>query len=148
MSQGGSFLDGFEDGAFSGAVGGAIGGTAFAGLGVAGSALGKGISCVSKLGKVIKGTAAVSKVLSLGMSGFDMISLADMAIDNKNNSIADLNKKLHSNKAYNVFQISVSALAVFTGGMTTTMKCFVAGTLVLTIDGLKKSKTSRLEIGF
>ena len=48
------------------------------------------------------------------------------------------NKKLHSNKAYNVFQISVSALAVFTGGMTTTMKCFVAGTLVLTSEGLKK----------
>lgn len=44
MSQGGSFLDGFEDGAFSGTVGGAIGGVAFAGLGVAGSALGKGIS--------------------------------------------------------------------------------------------------------
>ena len=51
MSQGGSFLDGFEDGAFSGTVGGAIGGAAFAGLGVAGSALGKGISCASKLGK-------------------------------------------------------------------------------------------------
>ena len=138
MSQGGSFLNGFEDGAFSGAVGGAIGGAAFAGLGVAGSTLGKGISCASKLGKVIKGTAAVSKVLSLGMAGFDMISLADMAIDNKNNPIADLNKKLHSNKAYNIFQISVSALAVFTGGMTTTMKCFVAGTLVLTSEGLKK----------
>lgn len=61
MSQGGSFLDGFEDGAFSGTVGGAIGGAAFAGLGVAGSALGKGISCASKLGKAIKGTAAVSK---------------------------------------------------------------------------------------
>ena len=145
MSQGGSFLDGFEDGAFSGAVGGAIGGTAFAGLGVAGSALGKEISCVSKLGKVIKATAAVSKVLSLGMAGFDMISLADMAIDNKNNPIADLNKKLHSNKAYNVFQISVSALAVFTGGMTTTMKCFVAGTLVLTIDGLRKIED--IEVG-
>ena len=78
MSQGGSFLDGFEDGAFSGTVGGAIGGAAFAGLGVAGSALGKGISCASKLGKAIKGTAAVSKVLSLGMAGFDMISLADI----------------------------------------------------------------------
>ena len=145
MSQGGSFLDGFEDGAFSFAVGGAIGGAAFAGLGVAGSTLGKGISCASKLGKVIKGTAAVSKVLSLGMAGFDMISLADMAIDNKNNPIADLNKKLHSNKAYNIFQISVSALAVFTGGMTTTMKCFVAGTLVLTIDGLKKIED--IEVG-
>ena len=135
MSKGGSFLDGFEDGAFSGAVGGAIGGAAFAGLGVAGSALGKGISCASKLGKAIKGTAAVSKVLSLGMAGFDMISLADMAIDNKNNPIADLNKKLHSSKAYNIFQTSVSALAVFTGGMTTTMSCFIAGTLVATKKG-------------
>ena len=138
MCQGGSFLDGFENGAFSGAVGGAIGGAAFAGLGAAGAALGKGISCASKLGTIIKGTAAVSKVLSLGMAGFDVISLADMAIDGKNNPIADLNKKLHSNKAYNIFQGSVSALAVFTGGMTTTMKCFVAGTLILTAEGLKR----------
>ena len=138
ISQGGSFLDGFENGAFSGAVGGAIGGAAFAGLGAAGAALGKGISCASKLGTIIKGTAAVSKVLSLGMAGFDLISLADMAIDGKNNPIADLNKKLHSNKAYNIFQGSVSALAVFTGGMTTTMKCFVAGTLILTAEGLKR----------
>ena len=135
MSQGGSFLDGFEDGAFSGAVGGAIGGAAFSGLGVAGSTLGKGISCASKLGKAIKGTAAVSKVLSLGMAGFDMISLADMAIDNKNNPIADLNKKLHSSKAYNIFQTGISALAVFTGGMTSTMSCFIEGTLVSTISG-------------
>ena len=74
MCQGGSFLDGFENGAFSGAVGGAIGGAAFAGLGAAGAALGKGISCASKLGAIIKGTAAVSKVLSLGMAGFDLIS--------------------------------------------------------------------------
>lgn len=29
----------------------------------------------------------------------------------------------------------MSALAVFTGGMTTTMKCFVAGTLVATKKG-------------
>ena len=108
------------------------------GLGAAGAALGKGIKCMSALGKFVKGTAAVSKVLSLGMAGFDMISLADMAIDGKNNPIADLNKKLHSNKSYNIFQTSVSALAVFTGGMTTTMKCFVAGTLILTAAGLKR----------
>ena len=135
ISQGGSFLDGFENGAFSGAVGGAIGGAAFAGLGAAGAALGKGISCASKLGTIIKGTAAVSKVLSLGMAGFDLISLADMAIDGKNNPIADLNRKLHANKAYNIFQGSVSALAVFTGGMTSTMSCFIAGTLITTKKG-------------
>ena len=68
-----------------------------------------------------------------------------MAIDNKNNPIADLNKKLHSNKAYNIFQISVSALAVFTGGMTTTMACFVAGVMVVTIDGL--SPIDKLKVG-
>ena len=145
MSQGGSFLDGFENGAFSGTVGGAIGGAAFAGLGAAGAALGNGIKCASTLGKVIKGTAAVSKVISIGMAGFDTLALADMAFDNKNNPIADLNKKLHSNKAYNIFQTSVSVLAVFTGGMTKTMSCFVAGTLVLTIDGLKKIED--IEVG-
>ena len=64
-----------------------------------------------------------------------MISLADMAIDNKNNPIADLNKKLHSSKAYNIFQTGISALAVFTGGMTSTMSCFIEGTLVSTISG-------------
>ncbi len=144
LNQGGSFLGGFENGAFSGAVGGAIGGVTFAGLGAAGSALGKGIECASKLGKVIKGIASLSKVLGLGMAGFDMLSLADMAIDNKNNSIADLNKKLHSNRAYNIFQTSVSALAVFTGGMTTTMKCFVAGTLILTAEGLKRIEDIRV----
>ena len=47
-----------------------------------------------------------------------MISLADMAIDNKNNPIADLNKKLHSSKAYNIFQTGTSE-----------------GTLVSTISG-------------
>ncbi len=53
-----------------------------------------------------------------------------------NGKIAELNSKLHQSKAYNIFQVGVSAVAVFTGGMTTTMKCFVAGTLVLTANGL------------
>ena len=50
--------------------------------------------------------------------------------------VASLNAKLHESKAYNIFQTGVTATAVFTGGMTTTMKCFVAGTLVLTASGL------------
>lgn len=80
MSQGGSFLDGFEDGAFSGAVGGAIGGAAFAGLGVAGSTLSKEISCASKLGKVIKGTlvATIS-----GRCPIDKINVGDELVDSK-----------------------------------------------------------------
>ena len=134
MARGGSFLDGFEEGAFSGAITGAITGAAFAGLGQLGAALGKGIKCASTLGKFVKGTAAVTKVISTAMGGFDTIALLDKAFGN--GDIAALNAKLHENKAYNLFQIGVTATAIFTGGMTTTMKCFVAGTLVLTASGL------------
>lgn len=134
MANGGSFLDGFEDGAFSGAVGGAIGGAAFAGLGQLGAVLGKGIKCMSTLGKFVKGTAAVTKVMSTAMGGFDTIALLDKAFGS--GDIASLNAKLHENKAYNYFQTGVSATAVLTNGMTSTMKCFVAGTLVATINGL------------
>ena len=134
MARGGSFLDGFEDGAFSGAISGAITGAAFAGLGQLGAVLGKGIKCASTLGKFVKGTAAVTKVISTAMGGFDTVALLDKAFGS--GDIAALNAKLHENKAYNLFQIGVSATAVFTGGMTTTMKCFVAGTLILTANGL------------
>ena len=134
MARGGSFLDGFEEGAFSGAITGAITGAAFAGLGQLGAALGKGIKCASTLGKFVKGTAAVTKVVSTAMGGFDTVALLDKAFGT--GDIASLNAKLHESKAYNIFQTGVTATAVFTGGMTTTMKCFVAGTLVLTASGL------------
>ena len=68
------------------------------------------------------------------MGGFDTIALLDKAFGT--GDIASLNAKLHESKAYNIFQTGVTATAVFTGGMTTTMKCFVAGTLVLTASGL------------
>ena len=45
------------------------------------------------------------------------------------------NSKLHSNTAHNIFQTGVTALVVFTGGMTGTMKCFIAGTLIATETG-------------
>ena len=134
IANGGSFLEGFEDGALSGAISGAIGGAAFAGLGQLGAVAGKGIKCMSGFGKFIKGTAAVTKVMSTAMGGFDTIALVDKAFGN--GDIAALNAKLHESKAYNIFQTGVTATAVFTGGMTTTMKCFVAGTLVLTASGL------------
>ena len=134
VANGGSFLEGFEDGALSGAISGAIGGVAFAGLGQLGAVAGKGIKCMSGFGKFIKGTASVTKVMSTAMGGFDTIALVDKAFGN--GDIATLNAKLHESKAYNIFQTGVTATAVFTGGMTTTMKCFVAGTLVLTASGL------------
>lgn len=72
--------------------------------------------------------------MSMAMGGFDTIALLDKAFGT--GDIAALNAKLHENKAYNLFQVGVTATAIFTGGMTTTMKCFVAGTLVLTANGL------------
>jgi len=52
------------------------------------------------------------------------------------NALVEFNRKLHSNALYNGFQIAVNALAVFTAGAASTMKCFVAGTMILTVAGL------------
>ncbi len=133
--NGGSFLEGFADGALSGAVTGAITGAACAGIGVAGQAFGKGIKCVSGLGRTIKATSQVTKVLSLGMDGFDMIAMGIGFFD-PDNPLVQINQKLHSSAAYNLFQVGVNALAIFTGAASSTMKCFVAGTLILTATGL------------
>ena len=143
MANGGSFLKGFEDGAFSGAISGAIMGGAMAGLGVLGQVAGKGMNaafkgmaCLSKFGQAIKTTAVVTKVMSYSMMGFDLLALGDKAFGFAGGKIAALNTELHKSKAYNYFQLGVSAVAAFTGGMSKTMKCFVAGTLVLTANGL------------
>lgn len=136
MANGGSFWEGFESGAFSGAISGAIMGGALAGLGQLGATLGKGISCLSKLGKTIKVTAAVTKTLSTVMGGFDTLAMMDKMFGVFGGNLADFNAKLHESTAYNIFQIGVTALAAFTGGMTSTMSCFVAGTMVLTANGL------------
>ena len=158
MANGGSFLDGFEDGAFSGAISGAICGAAFAGIGQLGAVCGKFVKCTSTFGKFIKGTAAVSKGISMAMGGFDTLAMLDRAIGP--GLIYDLNSKLHSNKAYNFFQTGVSGIAVFTGGMTSTMKCFIAGTLIATelgfarIESIKpgdlvlSTNTDTMEIGY
>ena len=132
LLTGGSFLEGFEEGAFSGAIGGAI----FGGLGAAGQAIGKGISCIYKIGKFIKGLSIVSGAVSSGMAVFDLLAMADLLIDSDNNWLYEMNQKLHSSTAYNYFQMGASALAVFTGGMSQTMTCFVAGTMILTAAGL------------
>ena len=136
VANGEGFLEGFEDGAFSGALSGAICGAAFAGLGQLGAVCGRSIKCASSFGKAIRGTAAVTKGISIAMGGFDTLALADLAFGS--GTIYDLNSKLHSNKAYNIFQTGVSALAVFTGGMKATMKCFIAGTLIAAESGFAR----------
>lgn len=136
VAAGGSFWEGAENGAFSGAIGGAISGAAFAGIGAAGQALGKAISCLSTVGKSIQAISKISSVAALAMNGFDVLALVDRVIDPDSNYIAELNAKAHSNIGYNLAQTGVNAVAVFTGGMTQTMTCFVEGTLVLTAAGM------------
>jgi hypothetical protein len=58
-----------------------------------------------------------------------------------NNAFTAFNQQLHSNGLYNVFQFSVSALAVFSAGAYQGLKstnpvCFVAGTMILTAAGV------------
>jgi len=64
-------------------------------------------------------------MLAMGISLFD-----------PSNALVEFNRKLHSNALYNGFQIAVNALAVFSAGAASTMKCFVAGTMILTVAGL------------
>lgn len=133
--NGGSFLEGFADGLLSGVISGAITGAAFAGLGLAGQALGKVVSCMSKLGKTIKVVSKVTAVMSGIMDGFDTLVFG-LSFFDPNNPLVKLNQKLHDSTLYNVFQVGVNALAIFTGAASSTMKCFVAGTLVATAAGL------------
>ena len=78
------------------------------------------------------------------MAGFDLTSLG-LQMYNKNreepifSAITNFNAQLHSSKLYNGFQITVSALAVFSGGYSKGMgerACFVAGTMIHTVAGL------------
>ena len=131
--SGGSFLDGFEEGAFSGAISGAIMG----GIGGAGALFGKSVSCLSKLGKAIKITAKVSGGMSSVMGGFDTLAMCAGMID-PDNPLTALNDKLHQSKLYNGFQEATGVIATFTGGASSTMACFIAGTYVLALDGFKR----------
>ncbi|AEV67526.1 Protein of unknown function (DUF1557) [Acetivibrio clariflavus DSM 19732] len=135
VMNGGSFLEGFADGASTGVLTGALTGAACAGLGALGATLGKSIQCLSKLGKAISVTSKVSAAISLGMDGFDLLALGISLFD-PTNPLVKFNQQLHSSALYNGFQIFVNALAVFTAGAASTMKCFVAGTMILTLAGL------------
>lgn len=126
MASGGSFLEGFENGAFAGAISGAFSGA----LGGAGALAGKCVKCKSLFGKTAKFINKASDVFD----GMDTISYLDEKFGGGH--IAALNDKLNSNKAFSFVKNGTSTMSMFTGGMETTMKCFVAGTLVLTPTGL------------
>ena len=69
------------------------------------------------------------------MDGFDTLALGISFFD-PSNPLVKFNQQLHSSALYNGFQITVNALALFTAGAASTMKCFVAGTMILTVAGL------------
>jgi len=45
---------------------------------------------------------------------------------------------MHSNQIYNFFQRGITAIAAFTGGMSSAMKCFIAGTVIVTETGFAR----------
>ena len=130
---GGSFLDGFEEGAFSGAITGAIMG----GIGGAGALFGKTLTCGTKIANFVSTTARVSGGMSSVMGGFDTLAMCAGMID-PDNPLTALNNKLHQSKLYNGFQEATGIVATFTGGASSTMACFIAGTYVLALNGLKR----------
>jgi hypothetical protein len=84
--------------------------------------------------------AKASGGLSLGMGAFDLAAWG-AGILAPNNALTTFNQQLHENPAYNMFQFSISALAVFSGSAHHTMKpmpriCFVGGTMIATATGL------------
>jgi hypothetical protein len=149
-SSGGSVLEGFADGALSGAVTGAIMGAAAAGGTLAGSA----IKCGTKLAQVVKNISVVTRGLSGAMDGFDMLSMGLGMLD-PDNVLTGFNNKLHSSVLYGGFQLTVNAVAVFTGVASTKIMCFVAGTMVLAAGGvaaggliaIETIKAGKLKVG-
>jgi hypothetical protein len=69
------------------------------------------------------------------MDGFDMLTMGAGWLE-PSSAWVKLNQKLHSSTLYNGLQIGANALAIFTGGAKSTMKCFVAGTMISTAAGL------------
>jgi hypothetical protein len=60
----------------------------------------------------------------------------DLGFNYNGGQIAAANAKAHSNPFYNAVQIGTGMTAAFTGGYKSTAKCFIAGTLVLTANGV------------
>ncbi len=119
--------------------------------GAAGSALGtflegfcKFASSAGNILNALKYTSKIAGILSSGLAAFDSIPMMAGFVDS-DNPLAVLNQKLHSNVLYNVFQVGVSAAAVFSGAAYSSMNtrmmqglpvCFIAGTMILTAAGV------------
>ena len=140
-------IDGILPGILGGASDGAIMGAIFGMIGIAGGLAGSALGCSA----FMEGLFAVSSKLSLGMLGFDGLALLndfqarfqkDTGINlglidpNVGQFISNLNHKAHENPFYNGLQMAAGGAAAFSGGYVNTAKCFIAGTLVATANGL------------
>ncbi|MBR0529341.1 MAG: hypothetical protein IJJ76_06180 [Ruminococcus sp.] len=134
-------VKGILGGMLNGLVDGALMGAAFGGI----SGLGAGLGAIGHCSNAINAVFKVSSVISVGMQAFDMAALGDMFLMRLSKDlhfhygggqIAAANAKAHSNPFYNALQMGVGFTAAFTGGYKSTAKCFVAGTLVLTANGV------------
>ena len=134
-------VGGILKGVLSGAKDGALMGAAFGGL----SGFGAGLGTIGQCSTAINTLFNVSGVISVGMQSFDMLALGDMTMmrlskdlgfNYNGGQIAAANAKAHSNPFYNAVQMGTGMTAAFTGGYKSSAKCFIAGTLVLTANGI------------
>lgn len=143
----GALLGGALGGAFSAFMGGDIvkgikegdlAGGALGALGAVGSACGCIIGCESAFGIVSGSIGRLTGGIATAMFDFDIVSMIGYKIDGENNKIYQINKECHSNQIYNFFQRGITAIAAFTGGMSSAMKCFIAGTVIVTETGFAR----------
>lgn len=143
----GALLGGALGGAFSAFMGGdivkgikegALAGGALGTLGAVGSACGCIIGCESAFGIVSGSIGRLTGGIATAMFDFDIVSMIGYKIDGENNKIYQINKECHSNQIYNFFQRGITAIAAFTGGMSSAMKCFIAGTVIVTETGFAR----------
>lgn len=143
----GALLGGALGGAFSAFMGGdivkgikegALAGGALGALGAVGSACGCIIGCESAFGIVSGSIGRLTGGIATAMFDFDIVSMIGYKIDGENNKIYQINKECHSNQIYNFFQRGITAIAAFTGGMNSAMKCFIEGTVIATETGFAR----------
>ena len=131
-------IDGAENGML---IGGLMGG-----LGGAGALAGATFGCSAAMTTIF----SVSTKITIGMMAFDLTALAynfqnrflyDTGINlglvdpTAGRFISDLNQKAHSNPFYNALQLVAGGAAAFSGGYVRTAACFIAGTVIATVDG-------------
>lgn len=135
---GGAFSAFMEGDIVKGIKEGALAGGALGALGAVGSACGCIIGCESAFGIVSGSIGRLTGGIATAMFDFDIVSMIGYKIDGENNKIYQINKECHSNQIYNFFQRGITAIAAFTGGMSSAMKCFIAGTVIVTETGFAR----------